>query len=219
MLLVSTIAPARTLCLPPTVEKNSPYRYLASLAAGLVHAKEGLESVNDPDADPYALIVALRLQQSSFRCAESQVAPYETSSDSTISESAQATAAIFQQLAELDDKFVAHAKILLEATSQPTGEMAEQLAQDQMDLEDTWKLLVHAVILSTYSVVRADPTTGRMSGLALTTSQRDEILETLRSGFGPRVAQGIKGGQHAVLASAAALYQVVGDPKRHLQSR
>ncbi len=220
LILVHAVAQAGSLCVPPTVERNSPHQFLVSMANALVYAKEGLDRVTEADTDLYSLVVVLRLQQSSYRCAASQVMPYEASSDSIISASAQATAGIFDRLSQVDDEFVSQAKVLLEPDgSFSAGEMAERQAQTQADLEQTWKVLIHAVALGTFAVVRADPITGKMARLSLTATERDEILAILRSGFGRGVADGIQAGQPALHASAAALYQFLSNPKWQLRSR
>ena len=216
LFLLPSSAHAR-LCTPPKVEKDSPYSYMVSLADALVRAKEGLGRVDDASAsdNPYALLIHLKLQKSDYECAEAHVAPYAASSDTVIRSSAKAVTRIFQRLSNLDDAMVTECKALLDSTGEVTpATMAERQAEVQSSLEQTWGLLVHAVALSTYTVVAADPTTGRMSRLALTRSQRDEILRVLRSGFGDTVMGGMREDQHYLVAAAAALYQVIADPKR-----
>ena len=209
-----------SLCVPPTVEKSSPHHYLVSVANALVYAREGLTRLDDSKDDAYSLIVALKLQQSDYRCAESQVEPYASSADTIIGSSAEAVAGIFHHLAGIDDDLLAQAKSLIEPDARVSpATMAEKQGQDQVDLEQTWGLLVHAAILTTYSAIRVNPATGRMSRLALTIAQRDDVLEILRSGFGSDVSAGMKEGQHPLVAAAAVLYQVIGDPRRQLQGR
>lgn len=219
MVLMHTAAHA-SLCVPPTVEKNSPYRYLVSVANALEYAKEGLARVDaaDPKGGAYSLLVALKLQQSDYQCAESQVAPYAASSDTLISGAARHVTFIFHQLGQVSDELISQMKVLVDQnTSTPPSDMAERQAKAQSDLEQTCGLLVHAAIFSTYTVIRADPTTGKMSLLALTAAQRDDILGTLRAGFGKEIIGGMKEGQHPVEAAAAALYQVVGNPQYQLR--
>ena len=71
-----------------------------------------------------------------------------------------------------------------------------------------------AAIAGTYAVVEHDPTTGRMSGLALTVPQRDEILKKLSATFGDQVTHGVQAGQFSLVAAAAAVYHVIGNQKR-----
>jgi hypothetical protein len=219
LFLLPSSAHAR-LCTPPKVVKDSPYSYMVSLANALVRAKEGLGRVDDAATgdDAYALLIRLKLQKSDYECAEAHVAPYAASSDTVLRSSATTLARIFQRLSNLDDAMVSECRALLDSTGKVTpATMAERQAEVQSSLEQTWGLLVHAVALSTYTVVEADPTTGRMSRLALTQSQREEILRVLRAGFGPSVMGGMQEDQHYLVAAAAALYQVIADPKR--QSR
>ena len=77
--------------------------------------------------------------------------------------------------------------------------------------------MIPAVIAGTYAVVEVEPTTSRMSRLALTRAQRDDILQKLVSTFGNDVTKGMKAGQRPLTAAASALYQVIGDPQRKLR--
>ena len=60
-------------------------------------------------------------------------------------------------------------------------------------------------------VKTANPATGKMSRLALTRAQRDEILGTLRDSFGEDVTKGMREGQHPLVGAAASLYTVIGN--------
>src|SRR5882672_1137457 len=73
-------------------------------------------------------------------------------------------------------------------------------------------LVVMASIAGTYSLIEVDSTTGKMSRLALTEAQRDEILHDLQSAFGDKITGGMKADQYPVTVAAAALYQVISNP-------
>ena len=210
------------LCVPPTVEKNSPYRYLLSLANAMVYANEGLGRAQGANAgtDEFSLIVSLRLQRSDYQCAESQVAPYATSSDSVIKDSAEGAALVFHRLQRHDDDLIAQLKALLDssATVNP-GTLAERLADVQSAIEQTWGMMPHVAALSTYTAIRVDPSTRKMSRLALSAEERDEILGVLRTGFGKGIIGGMKEGQYPLEGAAAVLYQVIGNPQYQLRQK
>jgi hypothetical protein len=218
LILIATSTAQARLCVPPTVEP-SPYRFLVSMSNALVSAKEGLSRPDSvAQGDAYSLLVALRLQQDDYKCAKSQVEPFVTSGDTVIAASAGHAARIFGRLVQLDDELISLTKGWLEPGKDfSVSAMADRQAKVTSDLEATWMLLVHVATLSTYTVVREDQSTGRMTRLALTAAQRDEILRILRAGFGNEITGGAKEGQHYLVAAAAIIYSVVGDPKRQVE--
>lgn len=213
------------LCTPPTVQKDSPYHYVASLTEALTYAKSGLDrtaqsrqgatSVSDFD-----LFLGLKLGRADFDCARSQVSAYSASSNQAIRTSAEGATLVFELLTQLHDRSVAEYKALLDSISEgklKPGTVLERQAELAASYDQAWKLLIPAVIAGTYAVVEENPKTGLMSGLALTRTQRDEILGKLRATFGDDITSGLQAGQLPLTAAAAALYQVVGDPRRQLR--
>ena len=99
------------------------------------------------------------------------------------------------------------------------GSVAERQADLCIAYDEAWELLVPSDVASTDVVVEENASTGRMSGLALTRAERDEILRKLRATFGDDITRGLQAGQVPLTASAAALYQVIGDPKRQLRGQ
>lgn len=104
-------APASAgLCMPPTVERESPYHYIVSLSDALAWAKSGLDrtdpaKLGSASAD-YDLLLGLRLAKVDFQCAESQVSPYVTSSNKAIKVSAGGAAGVFARLIGLHDRSI-----------------------------------------------------------------------------------------------------------------
>lgn len=213
------------LCAPPTVQKESPYHYIASLTEALTYAKSGLDRTaqsrqGSGSVGDFDLFLSLKLAKGDFDCAGSQVSAYATSSNQAIRTSAEGTTLVFTLLAKLQDRSVAEYKALLDSISEgklKPGTVLERQAELAAAYDEAWKLLIPAVIAGTYAVVEKDQKTGLMSGLALTRAERDEILRNLRVTFGEDVARGLKAGQLPLTAAAAALYQVVGDPQRQLR--
>lgn len=215
------------VCMPPVVEKESPFAYVVSLTEALSYGKEALgrlvpkdQELKDPDplSAHYDRLLGLKLGKADYECAASQVQPYKASSNDAIQTSAQGVALVFATLAALNDKSVAEHKALLNSLAKgraEPGTFLERQAQLGASYDETWKLLIPAVITGTYAVVEEDPATGRMSGLALTASQRDEILRKLRSTFGAEITKGMQAGQISLVGAAAILYQVIGlQPRR-----
>lgn len=97
------------LCFPPIVQKDSPYHYTMSLIDALSYAKSALRRMSDidPKPDNFAFLLALKLSKADFECATSQVSPYVTSSNEAIHGSAKGVAAVFSQLAALNERSVA----------------------------------------------------------------------------------------------------------------
>lgn len=218
-------APSAGLCLPPTVvDVESPYRYVVSLSDALAWARSALDRT-DPAAlgtgsVDFKLLLGLRLAKVDLQCAEAQVSPYGSSSNKAIRVSATGAAEIFTRLIGLHDTSISEYVALLDSVADgrmKPGSVAGKLSELGAAYDEEWKLLITAVIAGTYSVVEADPTTGLMSRLALTAAERDDVLKKLVSSFGPGVVKGLQPGQALLMSAAAALYQVVGDPKRKVR--
>jgi hypothetical protein len=188
---------------------------MLGVANALAFANDGLKraDASDPQGGVYSLIVALRLQQSDFKCAAEYVAPFVSNGDSTIHFSATAMHQIFQRLGDLDGELVSLLKTMDSTTGDGRGDLADKQAQIQTNLEQTWGLLVDAVVLSSYSVISADPLTGRMSRTKLSRGQTKEILELFRASFGNSILGGAREGQHPVVAAAAMLYKTINERK------
>ena len=121
------------------------------------------------------------------------------------------------RLADLQEKSVAQHTALLNSIGEgrvDPGTVLESQAELGASYDEAWKLLIPAATAATYSVVEEDPATGRMSGLALTAKQRNEILQKLRSEFGEEITKGMKAGQISLVAAAAVLYEVIGNQPR-----
>lgn len=211
------------LSIPPVVQKESPYQYILSFTHALSYAKSALNRIQkDPIllSSDYDLLLALKLGKTDFECAKSQVSPYAASSFETIQISARGAALVFARLGDLREKSVAQYTELLNSIGErrvEPGTILEKQAELGASYDETWKLLIPAAVAATHSVVEDDPATGRMSGLALTAKQRDEILESLRSTFGEEITMGIKAGQISLVAAAAVLYEAIGNQSRKTQ--
>ena len=209
------------LCFPPTIEKESAYHYLLSLADSFGYAKEAIDRHAEPEStsfedNNFKFLYATKLSKSDYECAASQVAPYSTSSDETIKLSALGVGMVFLRLADLQEQGVLEFKAVLDAGPKEfkQGTFSERQAERATLINDTWKLLIPAAIAATYTVIEKDPETGLMSRLSLTTKQRTEVLEKLRSAFGVEVTRGMKAGQISLVAAAAAIYEVIGNQPR-----
>jgi len=190
------------MCLHPNAPVESPYHYMVNLVDALSYGKSALDRFKKSPAergvaDYYDLLYGLKLGIAHFECAASQVRPYLRSSNEAIEGSAEGVAVVFLKLADLHQQSVEEYKTLLDSVDEKSlklGTFIDKQAQRGADYDATWKLLVTAVILGTYAIVEADPTTGLMSGLALTPAERDQILAKLRSTFGQQVTGGIQAG-------------------------
>jgi hypothetical protein len=213
------------VCQPPTVQIEIPYSYIVSLANALSWAKSGIDRTSPTalGAEPtdFDLFLGLKLGKTDFECAKSQVLPFLASSNKAIKISAKGVTLVFSLLVDLQDKSVALYKAALDDIAEgklKPGSILERQAELAASYDEAWKLLVPAVIASTYAVVEVDPATGLTSRLALTQIQKDEILNKLHTTFGNDIKDGIREGQFPLTAAAAALYQVLGDTHRKLRS-
>jgi hypothetical protein len=208
------------LCMSPAVQKDSPYQYILSLTDALSYAKSALDRIPkdlNSLSSHYDLLLGLKLGKVDYECAGSQVSPYAASSTEAIQISAQGAALVFARLGDLQEQSVAQHTALLNsigAQRVEPGTILEREAELGASYDAVWKLLIPAATAATYSVVEEDPTTGRMSGLALTAKQRDEILQRLRSTFGEEITKGMQEGQISLVAAAAVLYEVIGNQPR-----
>lgn len=219
-------SPARAgLCVPPTVEKDSPYYYLVSLVDSLRYAKAALDRTSPATlgSEPTVLkmLVGLKLAKADYDCARSQVAPYSASSNGDIKTSAEGAATVFSRLVDLDKATVAGYKALLDSAAQGRPLKPSSVLESQAELaaryDETWKYLVPAVAAGADAVVEVEPATGRASRLALTRAQRDDILQKLQSTFGDEVKGGMRGGQRPLIATAAMLYESLVDARWKLR--
>jgi hypothetical protein len=211
------------VCLPPETKINSPYHYMVALADALGLAKSARDRSSQPsDVSPDPIskaaeaMLAMKLAQRDYECAASHVAPYKTSMNEAIKTSAQGTTSVFTDLVELDKQSVELYKKLLDtrAVAKDLPSYVEQAAELGAKADDIWKLLPLAVIAATYAVVEADPSTGKMSRLSLTTRQRNDILKKLKDTFGPSIEKGMQVGQLGLEASAGVLFQFLNDRQR-----
>lgn len=209
------------LCLPHDVEKESPYRYVLTLIDSMGYAQTAIKrqeqkSSTNTEETLFQLFYGFKLAEADFDCAEFQVSPYVSSTNEAIRTSAKGAALSYSRLGALQEEAALHLKLLLDAGPNEFkyGTMLERQAERAASMDEVWKLLPPAAIAATYSVIEEDPTTGRMSGLALTAKQREEILQKLRSTFGEEITKGVKAGQISLVAAAAVLYEVIGNQPR-----
>lgn len=209
------------ICYPLVVEKESPYRYVLTLIDSMSYAKTAIERYEqkrstNTDENLLMLFYGFKLAKADFECAESQVSPYSSSTNEAIQTSAEAAALSFSRLAALQEEAARDLKSALDAGPKgfKYGTALERQAEHAASLDEAWKLLPTAAIAATFSVIEKDSETQLMSRLALTASQRDEILHKLQSMFGEEVSKGIKTGQSSLAAAGAVLYEVIGNQPR-----
>jgi hypothetical protein len=209
------------LCFPSSSETDSAYQYLVSLTESLGYAKTAIERHLGPEntsfeGDMFNVLYAHKLAKGDFECAASQVAPYTKSPNEAIQTSAIGVGTVFMRLAELQDNAVDEWTKTLDAGPKgfKQGTFLERQAARAVMIDETWKVLVPSVIAATYSVIEKDPQTGLMSRLGLTTKERDEILQNLRSTFGEEIKKGMQAGQISLVAAASVLYEVLWNQHR-----
>jgi hypothetical protein len=214
------------LCMPPPVQAASPYHYLNAFAEALGCAKHAVDRVDsagvgqsDNDA-ALALFLALKRGKSDYECAAALMSPYRASTSKAIAESAEGATAAFASLAKLQAESIERLKTML--NSGPDGENPgselEGQAEAMESRDKALNLLLMSAIGATFTVIEEDRQTGRMSRLALTRAQRDELLRELRSAFGDEIIGGLKEGQFRLTAAAATIYEVIGNPGYKLRA-
>jgi hypothetical protein len=93
--------------------------------------------------------------------------------------------------------------------------IVEKLATLHAQSKDIWQTLPQIVTLAIYAIVKepANPATGKLGRLSLTTVQRNEILKRLTDTFGASIQKELQEGQKSPEASAAALYKFLSNKK------
>lgn len=218
-LAVAQCHPASLLGEAP--DASSPYSYLLNLTKALSSANEGADQIKD-DANPIQLLAAFRATKAGYDCAAFLVAPFLESGNEAISTSAMAASEAFTAAAQNYDEMRKHFAQAIDAVSAGTfkpGTAADRSAAIMQAIDQAGQLLLTAAIAATYSAVEADPSTRKMSGLAMTAPQRDKLKGELVSAFGPDVVKGASAGQSRLFGAAALIHQVISDPQRKPRSQ
>lgn len=223
LVIVSILAvlPADAVCFKRIFNPKTSdiFEYTSSLIDSFGYAKEALaatDTTNDnPDvlAQLVQLIYQLKSAEEKYSCAVETVAPYEKSSVETIAVSAKGAAVVFGSLALLQRQMVSVIQTVADSNSDiRLGELAGKIADLQVKVDQTWKNLPLSAVAATHVLVRlAGNPQARLSTLSVTADQRKVLAEQLVSIFGESVKDGAKGGQHALVVSAALLYNFISD--------
>ena len=215
MLACATSAQAQCYVLRQAVP-DSPYEYLLAFAEALSDANDANKGV-DEKSPPIDLLIGMRRNRATYKCAESRVAPYQSSSDDAIATSAKGSTAAFAALASNQENLSKHLTQMMDQLAEGTfkpGTAAETTARLTTAGEDAGSLLITAAVAATFAAIAPDPKTGLMSRLSVTAVERDEILGKLRATFGVSVTKGVQSGQGRLVGAAAAVYKVLSDPQR-----
>jgi hypothetical protein len=206
------------ICIPPPVELESGYQYISSLVTALAYTKEAfarqdraISGMSDPSAAVKQLL-EFKLVKAELECAALHVAPYGGSSNAAIRVSADSASTAFNVFAALTTRVADEYTALLDGKFSPIGTSANRVAEIGLAYDQTWETLLMSAIAGTYSIVEENAETGKMSKLALTPVQRDEILKNLREIFGADVTKGLRAGENKFANTGGALYQVISNP-------
>ena len=204
-------------------DTEGPYTYLVAFVGALGDAKSAADSLEAAKgASDVGLINSVRRAKSLYQSAASRIAPYERSADKSIRTSAEAAAVAFEMFVTVEDQFL---KLLTQSVTDlaegtykpgPAAEITADLAAKGKEAED---MLLAAAIAASFAPLILDPATSSRSKMALTSQQRDDLLAKLKATFGSSIVNGLQSGQNKLTAAAAAVYQVVGDPKRLSRSQ
>lgn len=211
-LALSTVAgpsaSTASMCLPPEARPNSVPHYVAALVDALAYGKSGRDRTANTEVIA-ELMLNLKLKDGDYECAASQLAPYEKSQNKAVSISAQLARTAFLSLVALDRRMVGLLRDLLDrGPNDPRfGSVSEQVAQIGVEADDAWKLLPMAAAGATQAL--ADPEA--LGQLVVTAQDRARLLAKLDDTFGKGIHGGLKAGQFALDAAAAALYGFLGD--------
>jgi hypothetical protein len=246
-LLICSPASALGTCLPIEVEPHSAYRYFDAFSTALGYVKIAVHEADSVGAGKSGSLVeyaankmtALRLGRSDLECAMACVAPYipppelgthkrlipaDTSWDAKRVEMIGAAArGAFAALAALvrvqDRSIVAYEGWLNDPGATKPGTMARQAAEINDAQHKAMMMLFNSGIAVTWTVVEPDAVTGKMSRLALTASERDDILSTLRTFFGETALDDNSDPDPEIpTATAGVLYHFLKEPGRTVRS-
>lgn len=208
------------LCLTPEAKPNAPYDYLLALCDALSWMKSGRDRLvsaqggDDLLSQATEFMLAVKLANGDYECAVRRLQAYKESQQKAVKASADAASAVLVMLQKHNEQVLALYKDTVDGKfdNQGLGTVAEKIASLGAQADDVWKMLPMAAVMATYSIVDpADPSTGRLARLTLTSKERSEILERLRSSFGSTVVEGMKAGQLPLEATAGALYGFLND--------
>ena len=226
MLVLSLGAtPVRALCFKQTVQKDSPYHYALALIDSFSYAKSALGRFR-PDltnTEPDNFLSALgdfayevKLANKDYECAASMIEGYTTSNQEAIVLSSMGTYHVFTSIMELNNADLAGMLKLLDgkSTLPNIGSFIERQADLRVQTNETWKTLLLATIAATHAFVEFVQVDGEPKPrLNLTSTQREEILGSIRKVFGEAVEGGVKAGQSSLLFSASTLYEFLSNPE------
>jgi hypothetical protein len=213
-------------CMPREVAKNDPYQYTLTLVATFGYASSGRgRSTTDPSkAVPEErlsavkkMMVELKLAIQDYECAASLVNPYMDSEDEAIRISARGANTAYVTLAMVDAKTVTDFRLLLDGESPQTGvgSRLEAVANDEVLIDETWKLLPAASVAVLHALVGIGAKEDEpITHLRISGSQRQTILRALKDLFPTtELERGMQAGQLPLELAAAALYHFVADAK------
>jgi hypothetical protein len=200
------------------VEVESAHRYLHAFIESLSDARDANAEIDDKSA--IELMVGMRRRIASYRCAESRVTKYQSSTNKAIETSALAATQAYSILGDLEEQALKHLSKSIDQVSAGTfkpGTAAEISSGIAAKQEEAGSFLLQAAVAASYAAVAADPATKLMSRLSVTSTQRDELVSRLRKLFGDSIIKGVQPGQSRLQGAGALLYQVLSDPKRRPQ--
>jgi len=210
---------ASAQCFPSAeVKVENPYSYLQAFIGSLSDAQDANAEIDDKST--IQLMVGMRRRIASYKCAESRVTKYQSSTNEAIQTSAFGASrayAIFGDLEEESLKLLSKSIDQISAGTFKPGTTAELSSGIAAKQEEAGSVLLQAAVAATYAAVAADPATKLMSRLSVTPAQRDELLGRLREMFGTSIVKGVQRGQSRLQGAGAALYQVLSDPQRRPQ--
>lgn len=219
MMFVVNVVPSEAQCFSTGKDPvlSSAFDYLLAFSEALSDAKSAESRNPDNVTDDVKIMVGLRQARSDYKCAESRVSPFQKSKNEAIATSALGATFAFSAIADVQERRSKHLANSLNDVSAGTfkpGTAAEISAEITTKADEAGQMLTQAAVAATLASVAEDPGTGLMSRLALTASERDQVLAKLRSTFGAEVTKGLQAGQSRLHACAAMIYRVIGDPKR-----
>jgi len=215
---------ASGICIPKEVLKSDPYQYTITLVDSLGYASSGRSRVTtDPATVPPGarldavkkMMVELKSAIQDYECAASLVKPYIDSEDEAIQISARGAHTAYKMLAMSDAKIVNDLRVLLDGQMpQPgVGSRLEAIANDEVQIDEAWKLLPVAAVAATHGIVHVESNDNEpLTHFRISDVQRQSILKTLKDLF-PRVEleRGMQAGQLPLETAASALYAFVAD--------
>jgi hypothetical protein len=206
-------------------------RFAQDVLHSLASASDALKGIRDAANQPVKLAdnpafvatTAYRRASGKLRSAASRLEPYSKSSQKLIVDTAEATRAVYANLAKA---FEESARIWEAVADLRPGESREKLKSESIknaaEADEAWKLLpIASAARLSHALLDRERTTfdGKVGYLRITKGERTDLLATIESLFGEEIAKGKVTGAYPTEDAAGMFARFLRQPWRGSDER